>query len=152
MLIAAITKPTGISFGDRDVYSSTVGGLSATEPAADLAIAIAISSAARDVPLAPTLCAIGEVSLSGDIRRVNGLERRLAEAARLGFRTAMVPIDHLGDVVRPEIEGVRTVAISNIEQALQLAVNLSKQELSPRRPTLRAIDGSGAERPYTWRK
>jgi DNA repair protein RadA/Sms len=152
MLIAAITKPAAIGFGDKDVYASTVGGLSATEPAADLAIAISIASAARDVPLSPTLCAIGEVSLSGDIRRVNGLERRLSEASRLGFRTAMVPVDHLGDVIRPEVAGVRTIPVANVEEALRLAVNLSKQELGPRRPTLRAIDGAGTERPYTWRK
>ncbi len=102
--------------------------------------------------MAPTLCAIGEVSLSGDIRRVNGLEQRLAEAGRLGFRTAMVPLDHLGDVVRPEIAGVRTLPVATIDEALQLAINLSKEESGPRRPTLRAIDGAGRERPYTWRK
>jgi DNA repair protein RadA/Sms len=152
MLIAAITKPSGIGFNDRDVYASTVGGLAATEPAADLAIAVAVASAAREVPLSPTLCAIGEISLSGDIRRVNGLERRLGEAARLGFRTAMVPVDHLGDVMRPEIAGVRTLPVANIEEALRTAVNLSKQESEPRRPTLRAIDGSAKQRPYTWQK
>jgi DNA repair protein RadA/Sms len=152
MLIAATSRPGKLGFGELDVYASTVGGLSATEPAADLAIAIAIVSAGRQLAMAPTLCAIGEVSLSGDIRRVNGLERRLAEAGRLGFHTAMVPLDHLGDVIRPEIAGVRTLPVATIDEALQLAANLSKEESGPRRPTLRAIDGAGRERPYTWRK
>jgi DNA repair protein RadA/Sms len=142
MLIAAITKPAAIAFSDFEVYASTVGGLSATEPAADLAIAIAIASAARELPLAPTLCAIGEVSLSGDIRRVSALDRRLAEAARLGFKTAMVPMDHLGDAVRPEIAGVRTIPVANIADALQLAVNLSTSHPGPRRPALRAVEGT----------
>jgi DNA repair protein RadA/Sms len=153
MLIAAITRPAGVAFGDKEVYASTVGGLSATEPAADLAIAVAIASAAREVPLSPTLCAIGEVSLSGDIRRVSALERRLAEAARLGFRTAMVPLDHLGDVVRPEIAGVRTLPVATIDEALRMAVNLSQERPQPRRAQLRAIDGAAQEqRPYTRRK
>ena len=64
----------------------------------------------------------------------------------------MVPIDHAGDVVRPEIDGIRTLPVATIEDALQLAVNLSQRESGPRRPALRAIDGAASERPYTWRK
>ena len=142
MLIAAITRPAAISFGDYEVYASTVGGLSATEPAADLAVAIAIASAAREIPLPPTLCAIGEVSLSGDVRRVSALERRLAEASRLGFRTAIVPMNHVGDVVGPEIAGVRTLPVATIADALQLARNISAEDPGPRRPALRSVRGN----------
>ena len=152
MLLAALTRPSSIGFTELDVYASTVGGLNATEPAADLAIAVAVTCAAREVALSPTMCAIGEVSLSGDIRRVNGLERRLSEAARLGFRTAIVPVDHLGDVIRPDISGVRTLPVATIEEALRMAANLSEQEHEPRRPVLRSLDAAGHERPYTLRK
>ena len=62
-----------------------------TEPAADLALALAVASAAYDVPLPPHVVALGEVGLAGDVRRVTGLRRRLAEAARLGYKTAFVP-------------------------------------------------------------
>jgi DNA repair protein RadA/Sms len=74
-----------------DIYLSTVGGMRLTDSSADLAIALAMASALRDTPLPSSTVAIGEVGLAGDLRRVNGMERRLAEAARLGFTTALVP-------------------------------------------------------------
>ncbi len=150
MLVAAITAPTKFGFFDCDIYASTVGGLAATEPAADLAIALAIASATREQPLAPTLCAIGEISLSGDIRRVTGLERRLGEAARLGFRTALVPVDRLADVIRPEIAGVRVLPVATISEALGLAANLPDDEREPRRAPLRAVDGGARSAPLHW--
>ena len=91
MLLAGLDRHCGIRLGEYEVYAATVGGIAATEPAADLAIALALASDRRDVALPPGLCAIGEVSLSGDVRRVSGLERRLSDAARLGFHTALVP-------------------------------------------------------------
>lgn len=141
MLLAVLTKPTQIAFGEYEVYASTVGGLSATEPGADLATGLAIVSAARNIPLPPTLCAIGEVSLSGDVRRVNGIDRRLAEAARLGFRTALVPRDHLGDVVAPEAGDIQAVPVATVAEAITSATNLSRTQTELRRPSLRAIDG-----------
>ena len=74
-----------------DIYLSTVGGMRLTDPSSDLAVALAIASAYADLPLPTTAVAIGEVGLAGDLRRVSGMERRLAEAARLGFTTALVP-------------------------------------------------------------
>jgi DNA repair protein RadA/Sms len=74
-----------------DVYTSTVGGMRITEPAADLAVALALASAASGMPVKRGTVALGEVGLAGDVRRVPGLSRRLAEAARLGFTTAIVP-------------------------------------------------------------
>ena len=72
---------------------ATVGGVKLTEPAADLAVALALASAASDTPLPKNLVAIGEVGLAGEVRRVTGVQRRLAEAARLGFTHALVPPD-----------------------------------------------------------
>src|SRR5262249_60388923 len=74
-----------------DVYTATVGGMRVVEPAADLAVALAVASAAWDRLLPPHTVAIGEVGLAGEVRQVAGLRRRLAEAARLGFRHALVP-------------------------------------------------------------
>jgi DNA repair protein RadA/Sms len=76
---------------DSDIYLSTVGGMRLTDPSSDLAVAMAIASAARDQPLPTNAVVIGEVGLAGDLRRVIGMERRLAEAARLGFTTALIP-------------------------------------------------------------
>jgi DNA repair protein RadA/Sms len=73
------------------VYTATVGGMRVVEPAADLAVALAVASAAGDLLLPPHTVAIGEVGLAGEVRQVTGLRRRLAEAARLGFRHALVP-------------------------------------------------------------
>ncbi len=74
-----------------DIYLSTVGGMRLTDPSADLAVALAMASACRNRPLPASAVVIGEVGLAGDLRRVSGMERRLAEAARLGFTTALIP-------------------------------------------------------------
>jgi DNA repair protein RadA/Sms len=91
MLLAVLGRHASINLVERDVYAASVGGIKITEPSVDLAILLAIASAASDIALPSNLCAIGEVSLSGDIRRVGSVQRRLSEAARLGFRKALVP-------------------------------------------------------------
>lgn len=91
MILAVLEKRAKLPLGKCDVYLSTVGGMRLSDPASDLALAAAIASAARDVPMLADAVFIGEVGLAGDIRRVTGMDRRLAEAARLGFRWAMVP-------------------------------------------------------------
>ncbi len=93
MVLAVLDKRAGISLASLDVFTATVGGVRVVEPAADLALALAVASSARDRALPGDLVAIGEVGLAGDIRRVNGVGRRLAEAARLGFGHALVPAD-----------------------------------------------------------
>jgi DNA repair protein RadA/Sms len=84
MLLAVLERRAGLSLSDRDVYVSTVGGMKITEPAADLAIAIAIASAVKDKPAAQSLAAFGEISLSGEIRGVTNPALRQSEAKRLG--------------------------------------------------------------------
>jgi DNA repair protein RadA/Sms len=86
MLLAVLERRAGIRVSDKDVYVSTVGGVRLTEPAADLAIALAIASAVKDRPLTHTTAAFGEISLAGEIRAVTNAAQRAAEAARLGFR------------------------------------------------------------------
>jgi DNA repair protein RadA/Sms len=77
--------------GRRDVFAATVGGVRLTEPSVDLAIGLAAASALADISVPADLVAIGEIGLAGEIRRVTGIRRRLAEAGRMGFRRAIVP-------------------------------------------------------------
>jgi DNA repair protein RadA/Sms len=142
MLLAVLTRHASLALTDREVYASTVGGLSAGEPAADLAIALAVASAARDAPLAPTLVAIGEVSLSGDVRRVGRLDRRLAEAARLGFTTALVPAGHAGEALTPAAgAGITAVPVSTMTDALAAVAGMRGRVQAARRPVLRPLRG-----------
>ena len=85
MLLAVLERRCSLKFGDRDVYVSTVGGIRLIEPGADLAIALAVASAVRDVALPGTLAAVGEISLAGEIRPVTAARIRAAEAKRLGY-------------------------------------------------------------------
>jgi DNA repair protein RadA/Sms len=91
MVLAVLERRVGVRLGQQDTYVSTVGGVRLTEPAADLALALAVVSAAHDRPLVPGTVAIGEVGLAGELRPTAGVERRLSEAARLGFTAAVVP-------------------------------------------------------------
>jgi DNA repair protein RadA/Sms len=92
LLVAVLERRAGITLGGADVYASAVGGVRIAEPGADLALCLALASAAHDEPLAQDVVACGEVGLAGEIRQVSQTPRRLAEAARLGFRHALVPL------------------------------------------------------------
>ncbi|MFY9263381.1 MAG: DNA repair protein RadA [Actinomycetaceae bacterium] len=97
MMLAVLQSRLGVEFEKRDVFVSTVGGAKASEPSVDIAIALALASAATDLPLAPGVIAIGEVSLTGELRPIIGMQQRLNEAARLGFKIAIIP--HSADPV-----------------------------------------------------
>ncbi len=93
MVLAVLDRRAGVRLYDHDVYVSTVGGAKVSEPAGDLAIAVAVASAALGVSPAERTAVIGEVGLAGELRRVPAIDRRIAEAARLGFASAVVPRD-----------------------------------------------------------
>ncbi len=93
MVLAVLERRAELPLGKCDVFAATVGGIRLAEPASDLAVALAVLSGARDLALPPGLVAVGEVGLAGEVRRVSGVGRRLAEAARLGFTHALVPPD-----------------------------------------------------------
>jgi DNA repair protein RadA/Sms len=113
MILAVLEKRAKLPLGTRDVYLSTVGGMRLNDPSSDLALAAAIASAAADVPMPADAVFIGEVGLAGDIRRVTGMDRRLAEAARLGFRSAVVPPG-----VKDAPSGLRISTIEDIGRLL----------------------------------
>jgi DNA repair protein RadA/Sms len=101
MLLAVLERRAGIKLSDADVYVSTVGGMKLTEPGADLAIVLALASAARDRPYPHTLAAIGEISLAGEIRAATGAKQRANEAGRLGFTTVLgADAEHLREALR----------------------------------------------------
>jgi DNA repair protein RadA/Sms len=91
MALAVLDRRRGYQLAKQDIYVATVGGVRLTEPAADLAVALAVASSVTGVALRSGLVVVGEVGLAGEVRRVTGVGRRLAEAARLGFTKAVVP-------------------------------------------------------------
>jgi DNA repair protein RadA/Sms len=91
MILAVLQRRGKVRVHDKEVFAATVGGIRVVEPAADLAVGLAVASVFHEVALAPDMVAIGEVGLTGEIRRVAAVPKRLAEAARLGFRFALVP-------------------------------------------------------------
>jgi DNA repair protein RadA/Sms len=114
MLLAVLEKRAGVRLHDAEVYAATVGGMRVVEPAADLALALAITSARRDVALPSDVVVLGEIGLAGEVRRVTGVDRRLAEAARLGFTHALVPPD---SGVAPA--GMRITEVRDVGSVLQ---------------------------------
>lgn len=115
MVLAVLERRVRVRLSDREVFAATVGGMRINEPAADLAVALAVASAAEDRPLRPNTVVLGEVGLAGDVRRVSGVDRRLAEAARLGYTRALVPPD-AGRVP----DGVRVTVVRDLESAMQV--------------------------------
>ena len=116
LLVAVLGRRAGINLANHDLYASLAGGASVEEPAVDLPLALALASSFRDRPVRPGTVACGEVSLLGELRPVRGLERRLREAARLGFRRALVPLDRGGETVK--VEGLEIVAVGTLVDAL----------------------------------
>ncbi len=121
LLIAVLGRRAGIGLGSHDVYANLAGGLSVAEPAIDLPLALALASSVRDRAVPSGTVAIGEVGLLGELRSVVGLERRLKEAARLGFTTAIVPrLPSDSPVAR--IEGLRVVEVETIRDAVAVTL------------------------------
>jgi DNA repair protein RadA/Sms len=120
MVLAVLEQRCGLRLNDRDVYVSTVGAAKVSDPAADLAAAIAIASAACNRPVPHRVIALGEVGLAGELRGVPGTERRLSEAARLGSAEAVIPAERLDsrDQVMTVHSGVVVHAVMTVVQAL----------------------------------
>jgi DNA repair protein RadA/Sms len=125
MLLAVLTKRAGVPLGGQDVYVNIVGGLRVSEPAADLAVALAVASSYRDQPVPRDLVALGEIGLSGELRPVRQLERRTSEAARLGFARCVVPKTWRRSGRRsasPSPSTIEIVEADSVEAALELVL------------------------------
>ena len=120
MVLAVLTQRGGVPLSRHDCYAATVGGVRLGEPAADLALALALTSALGDLPLPVGTIAVGEVGLAGDLRPVTGLPRRLAEAARIGFTEAVVPAGSLTEGAPPA--GMRVHEVATLADAVALVL------------------------------
>jgi DNA repair protein RadA/Sms len=117
MVLAVLTRRGGMRLLDREVYATTIGGIRVREPASDLALALALVSADQEIAVSADLVAIGEVSLTGQVRRTVNADRRIGEAARLGFKTAIVPKGSVAERHR----GIEVVEVETIIDAKQAA-------------------------------
>src|SRR5437763_7557797 len=124
MLLAVLTKRVGLAVGSHDVYANVIGGFTLEEPAIDLGVAAAIASSYREKNIPPDMVLIGEVGLSGELRAVSRLALRVREAAKLGFKRAIVPSAGRGSQVRAELEDVGLPADFKVITASSLAVAL----------------------------
>jgi DNA repair protein RadA/Sms len=116
MLLAVLHRHGGIACADQDVFVNAVGGVRISEPAADLAVLLAIHSSLRGEPLPRGFVAFGEVGLAGEVRPAPRGQERLREAAKLGFSVAIVP---KANAPKKPIEGLEVIAVARIEEALQ---------------------------------
>jgi len=120
MLSAVLEKRGGLVISNCDFYVNVIGGLSVSEPAADLSLILALASSFRDKPVPYDLAAIGEVGLTGELRAVHAMNQRLSEVRRLGFTKCLVPARNSGKLIVPE--GLDLIQVQNIRQAIAILV------------------------------
>ena len=120
MLLAVLEKRGGLMVSNCDAYINVIGGLSLDEPAADLAMIIALASSFRDKRVPFDLVAIGEVGLTGELRPINAMGQRLSEVQRLGFTKCLVPYRSTGKIAEPK--GLELIRVRNIREALAVLV------------------------------
>lgn len=114
LLLAVLEKKAGLRFYDKDVYTNVVGGIRLDERACDLAVAMCIAGAGADIALPPRTAILGELSLTGEVRPVNRLDKRIQECARLGFSHIVVP----NSDTLPKVDSLNYTRVKNIREAL----------------------------------
>ncbi len=129
MVLAVLSRRVGLDFTSSDCYASTVGGVRLAEPAADVAIALALAGASVDRALPLGTVAFGEVGLAGELRSVTGVPRRLAEAHRIGFRRAVVPLGSLTE--GPPPAGMHVAQAGTLAQAAVMAFDMVSADHKP---------------------
>lgn len=129
LILAVLEKRTGFLFGLFDIYINIIGGLRIDEPAADLAIALALYSGLLDKAIPEDVIVFGEIGLGGEIRNVSSIEERVKEGARMGFRACIVPKAALTSLDKTENYGINIIGVSNLKQAFKaLEVYEEKQK------------------------
>ncbi|NJE34861.1 DNA repair protein RadA [Megasphaera sp. SW808] len=121
ILLAVLEKRVGLSLGTQDVYINSVGGLRVTETAADLAVVLAVFSSLRDMPMDSRTVVMGEVGLTGDIRRVPHALRRIKEGAKMGFQTFIIPKGNLDEIKEGAFPQCRIIGAATLRDAIQAA-------------------------------
>jgi DNA repair protein RadA/Sms len=120
LLMAVLEKRVGLMLQNQDAYIKVAGGIKLDEPAIDLATAISIASSFRDIPTRPDDIFIGEVGLTGEIRRVSRIDQRVQEASKLGFKRVVCPKNNLDGWTYPK--GIEVIGVSTIQEALNIAI------------------------------
>ena len=123
LLLAVLGRRAGMNLASHDVYASIVGGLTVDEPAIDLPLALALASSLRDRPLVPGTVLCGEIGLTGDLRPIHGLAKRLREAARLGFKRAVVPRQQGRAEPAEAVGGLEIVRVATLREAISAALS-----------------------------
>jgi DNA repair protein RadA/Sms len=120
LLVAVLSKRVGLSLGNQDVFVNVVGGLKISEPAVDLSVAVAVASSFRNRPVSSDLVVVGEIGLSGELRSVSQMDRRLREATKLGFKRCLMP---RASVHKRDIpEGIEVIGVRSLAEALDVAL------------------------------
>ncbi|MFB7141138.1 MULTISPECIES: DNA repair protein RadA [unclassified Bacillus (in: firmicutes)] len=117
LIMAVLEKRMGLLLQNQDAYLKVAGGLKLDEPAVDLAVAVSIASSFQDKPTNPTDVVIGEIGLTGEVRRVSRIEQRVQEAAKLGFKRAIIPSKNIGGWSFPE--GMEIIGVNTVHEALK---------------------------------
>ncbi len=117
-ILAVLEKRVGLNLSKQDVYINVIGGIDIIEPAADLGVALAVLSCARDIPLKNKTVMIGEIGLSGEIRAVDNLEKRLKEAQKLGFEYAIIPKVNKNIAQKIEKLQIKTIRVTKLTDAI----------------------------------
>ena len=120
MITAVLTRRAGLKLGNQDIIANVTGGIRIGEPAADLGIALSIASSFRDIGVDPQMVAVGEVGLSGELRAVSQLDRRVSEAARLGFKRCLVP--KVGARLSSAVKNIELIPVSSLREAIRLGL------------------------------
>ena len=120
IILAVLEKYAGFKLSNQDVFVNIAGGLRIDEPAVDLALLAALASGYNNQALAGDWLILGEVGLSGEVRRINHLKKRLNEAAKLGLKRAIIPQSNLEEINISKESALEIKAVSSIRQALQL--------------------------------
>lgn len=121
LILAVLEKRAGYYFSNLDTYINVVGGLRLDEPAVDLAVAMALVSSLKDIPIREDTVAFGEIGLTGELRSISRSDMRITEAARLGFRRCILPYHGLKALKGKSFDGMEIIGARNIRQAFDAA-------------------------------
>lgn len=120
LLLAVMDKRLGVHLSGQDVYVNVVGGMRIDEPAIDLGIVAAVTSSLREMPVEPGLLILGEVGLGGEVRAVSQAELRIREAAKMGFKRALLPERNLPKL--DGVNGIELIGINDVREALDVVL------------------------------
>jgi DNA repair protein RadA/Sms len=126
LIIAVLTKRAGLRLGNQDILVNVAGGLKIEEPGADLSIALSIASSFYDAGIKPSMVTAGEIGLSGELRSVSQLDRRISEAARLGFKHCMIPRNGMKSLA--PVKGIELIPVSTVKEAIYKGLGQFKRQ------------------------